>query len=131
VRATFINDDGIVMIDENQCIGCRYCMAACPYDARTFIDTTKKAYFVDKDQTAFESIKYAEHTEGTVQKCTFCAERIENPDMLPACVQTCPASARLFGDLDDPNSDPSLALSTSTHTQLRPEAGTKPKVYYI
>jgi molybdopterin-containing oxidoreductase family iron-sulfur binding subunit len=130
VNATKINKDGIVTVDYELCIGCRYCMIACPYDARTFVDTVKKSYFEGMELSLYEKARYSEHSVGTVEKCDFCAERLKE-GRLPACVHTCPADARIFGDLDDPNSAPITALSSSTGKTLKPEAGTKPKVFYI
>jgi tetrathionate reductase subunit B len=98
---------GIVAVDPDKCIGCRYCMQACPYDARYF----------DEDR-------------GVVDKCTFCYHRLAE-GLEPACVETCPTRARVFGDLDDPDSEVSRLLRTRTTERKRPEAGTGPNLYYI
>lgn len=94
--------NGIVTVDYERCIGCRYCQAACPYGARQFNG---------KDETAFpghlapyEEQGYAKHRLGTVEKCTFCLHRVE-AGQVPACVAICTGKARVFGDLDDPASD--------------------------
>jgi len=129
VGASHILDNGIVVVDSGVCIGCRYCMAACPYDERTFIQAND-TYYPDQGITPYEKAMYAQHQIGTVEKCDFCSARL-NQGMQPACVQTCPAHARFFGDLDDPNSNVSLLLATNESTTLNPEAGTKPKVHYI
>jgi len=105
--ATYYNNDGIVSIDKDKCIGCRYCVAACPYDAR-----------------------YLHPEKGTVDKCDFCISRVKE-GLLPACVSTCVSHARYFGDLNDPNSEVSQLLSKHPYQTLRPDLGTNPNVYYI
>lgn len=132
VGATMKGEDGIVRVDESRCLGCRYCMIACPYDVRVFIEKSavEDGYFPEKGLTQFEETSYRRHQVGTVEKCDFCSSRIEEGKE-PACVHTCPASARFFGDLDDPKSNVSqLLLANNASTQLS-EAGTKPNVYYI
>lgn len=104
--ASHIIEGGIVAVDEDDCIGCKACIASCPYDAR-FI-----------------------HPEGYVDKCTFCAHRIKEGKQ-PACVSVCPTTAMIFGDLDDKKSEISTALRKRKHKSLIPEAGTKPHVYYL
>jgi Fe-S-cluster-containing dehydrogenase component len=98
---------GVVRIDAERCIGCRYCMQACPYDAR-----------------------YYDEERGVVDKCTFCAHRVA-AGRQPACVETCPTKARVFGDLDDPDSEASRLLRTHAAERKKPEAGTGPNLYYI
>ena len=104
--ASHIVEGGIVMVEADDCIGCKACIASCPYDAR-FI-----------------------HPEGYVDKCTFCYHRVKEGKS-PACVNVCPTTAMIFGDLDDKNSEISKALKTRKHKTLIPEAGTKPHVYYL
>lgn len=105
--ASQIRDDGIVFIDQDKCIGCNYCIWTCPYDARYF-DEEKKV----------------------VDKCTFCMERIDD-GKLPMCAEACPARAITFGDLNDPDSEVYKIVNTKKVQVLKPEAGTKPSVYYI
>ncbi len=123
--------NGIVTIDPSKCIGCRYCMVACPYNVRQFNGTAPVGYFPDKGGlNAYEQVMYVNHQVGTVEKCNFCASRVA-AGQLPACVLTCPAKARIFGDLDDPNSEVSQLIVKNNAQPLNPEAGTKPNVYYI
>lgn len=121
-------EDGIVTVDYDKCIGCRYCLIACPYQNRTFIDKIR-GYF-ENSLTPYEEVSYEKHQEGVVEKCTFCADRVDK-GLKPACVQTCPTSCRIFGDFDDPNSEVSHLLRVRVSFQLLPEAGTKPAVYYL
>jgi molybdopterin-containing oxidoreductase family iron-sulfur binding subunit len=131
VGASQKQPNGIVTVDANKCIGCRYCQAVCPYDVRQFITSNTKGYFPDKDGlTAYEKAAYAQHQAGTVEKCNFCTDRVAQGQK-PACVQTCPAQARFFGDLDDPNSEVSRLIVTHNAQPLKLEAGTQPKVFYI
>lgn len=132
VGATVKRDDGIVSIDESKCLGCRYCMIACPYDVRIFIDKSSATdgYYPEMGLTDFEQGAYRRHQAGTVEKCDFCSARVaQGKD--PACVHTCPAKARFFGDLDDPQSDVAQLLLANNAWVQQPEAGTKPNVYYL
>lgn len=137
--AAFKRADGIVMVDYSKCIGCKYCVAACPYDARSFTGTVQP--FFDSGFTSFENGS-PNQVSGVAQKCTFCADKIDaavkaglTPGVdraaSPACVNTCMAGARYFGDLDDPNSNVSQIIANRKAQQLLPELGTQPKVYYI
>ena len=105
-HATYTTDSGVVLVDEEKCIGCKYCMAACPYGARIVQEKT-----------------------GVVEKCRFCWDG-EKPGNPPACVGTCISGARIFGDLDDPDSDISKEIVA---TNAQPIAGdlTKSKVFYV
>ncbi|HHV63693.1 MAG TPA: 4Fe-4S dicluster domain-containing protein [Peptococcaceae bacterium] len=99
--------DGIVWVDQNKCVGCKACVMACPYGAR-----------VSNKET------------GTVQKCDFCMERVED-GLLPFCVKTCHQKARIFGDLDDKDSDVFKLVNKEPSIRLLAELGTEPQVYYI
>ena len=103
----FKRRDGIVDFNSDSCIGCRACMAACPYD-QLFIDPNTH----------------------TAEKCNFCANRVENK-LQPACVSVCPTECRIFGDLDDPSSEVAQIVAREAVTTRRPEKGTKPKIFYI
>ena len=137
--ATYKRADGIVMVDYSKCIGCKYCLAACPYDARSFLPAVKP--FFDSGFTPFENGS-VNAVAGVAQKCTFCADRIDagikagfTPGVdraaSPVCVNTCMAGARYFGDLDNPNSNVSVIITNRRAQQLLPELGTQPKVFYI
>jgi dimethyl sulfoxide reductase iron-sulfur subunit len=122
--------DGIVLIEQPKCIGCQKCIAACPYGARAFQESAPPPYFGDKGFVPYEKVRYGEHPRGVVSKCTLCATRLAQ-NLPPACVQTCVAKARTFGDLDDPNSDVSKLISAGRARPLRPELGTGPSIYYV
>lgn len=126
--------DGVVFVDHEKCIGCKYCMMACPYGARHPAGPWT-SYFPDGHPlTEFE--EYARkrwvgaHGEGTSTKCDFCKERVEK-GLQPSCVQACPAKARYFGDLEDPDSEVAMLIRTERGFQLNPEFGTDPSVYYL
>ena len=106
-RSTVQRADGIVTQDDTTCIGCKYCVQACPY-----------------------AMKYSDHATKTAQKCDFCLHRVEQ-GLLPACVNTCNARARAFGDLNDPDSAVSRLIASNPVQTLRPELGTDPRVFYI
>jgi molybdopterin-containing oxidoreductase family iron-sulfur binding subunit len=135
--ASHQREDGIVMIDQAKCIGCRYCMTACPYTARSFSWNDPQPYFGSKGLVPYEKQRYTNLIRGVPSKCTFCAITASGePGRLtqglpPACVETCPAKARTFGDLDDPTSDVTKLILTGRARQLKPELGTAPSVYYI
>jgi Fe-S-cluster-containing dehydrogenase component len=127
--ASYKRPDGIVVVDYDQCMGCRYCETACPYDARTIVDEIRP-YYPEFGSTPYEEVMYQKHQAGVVEKCNFCVERVAQGQE-PACVTTCPAYARHFGDLDDPNSEVSKLIAQRHGYQLKPELGTEPSVYYL
>lgn len=127
--ASYKRADGIVVVDYDKCIGCRYCETACSYGARTFVDKIL-GYFSEKGLTPYEQVMYAKHQVGVEEKCNFCQELVAKGGT-PACVDVCPAYARHFGDLDDPNSEVSRLIAQRHGYQLLPEVGTNPSVYYL
>lgn len=109
VGATWKREDGIVLVDGDRCVGCAYCVQACPYEAR-----------------------FINHDTGKADKCTFCAHRVE-AGLLPACVETCVGGARIFGNLKDPQSEIRRRIDAARNEvkTLKPEHGTRPNVFYI
>ena len=138
-------EDGIVWVDQDKCVGCRYCVIACPYQNRTFLSKDRDTgYFPGYEFTEFEKAgkKSYPHTVGTTEKCNFCMERIDegiarglkpgvDRDATPACVNTCPSRALTFGDLDDPQSEVRRLIYSYMGFQLHPEYDTDPSIYYI
>jgi len=144
VGATYVDDEGVVRMDYNRCIGCRFCATACPYGVRHF-------NWYDPDYP--EEVRAALNPDvpvrprGVVEKCTFCIHRLEAAKHkaaeegrelvdaelvnLPACNEVCPASARYFGDLDDPESTVSRLAHSPRAFKLLEELGTVPKVFYL
>ncbi len=123
-QATWRREDGIVMMDWHRCIGCRYCMAACPYGSRSF-NWVDPRPFLKNQNPGFPT-----RTKGVVEKCTFCPERLAEGKS-PACVEACPQKALAFGDLEDPDSAPRQWLRSKFAIRRKPELGTAPQVYYI
>jgi molybdopterin-containing oxidoreductase family iron-sulfur binding subunit len=123
-QATWARDDGLVTIDAHRCIGCRYCVAACPYGSRSFnwIDPRP---FVPRS-----SSQYPTRTRGVVEKCNLCEERLAD-GRLPACVEACPERAMVFGDLNDPASDVRRVIGERYSIRRKPELGTRPQLYYV
>jgi len=127
VKATFKREDGIVMMDYHRCIGCRFCMAACPYGARSLNWRDPRPFI----KPEFLNRDYPTRTRGVVEKCTFCFERLAK-GQLPACVEACKEQkALVFGDLEDPNSEVRQLLRKHPGIQRKPQLGTRPQVYYI
>jgi molybdopterin-containing oxidoreductase family iron-sulfur binding subunit len=126
--ASYQREDGIVMVDHDKCVGCKYCMNACPYGALHFNEDAN-GYF-GPQLTANEEIGYERHKVGVVEKCNFCVDRLEQ-GRKPACVLTCLGKARYLGDLDDPNSEVSQLIESRHGSPLLEELETKPSVYYL
>lgn len=121
--------DGIVTVDSTKCLGCKSCVIACPYGARSFY-SEEKEYFPGQRLTPYERVGYQRHRTGVVEKCDFCLSRIQQ-GLEPACVVSCMAKARYFGDLDDPNNQVSQLIRNYNGFQMHPELGTDPSVYYL
>jgi molybdopterin-containing oxidoreductase family iron-sulfur binding subunit len=151
VTATYKNEEGIVVIDYEQCIGCRYCITACPYAARTFdfgqtyTKGTPVAEGLIVGQTTADAYERAANFEygaqwareekeaspvGNVRKCHFCLHRLKE-GMLPACTTTCIGRATYFGDANDPDSVVSDLIASPNIMRLKEELGTEPRVYYL
>ncbi len=124
VQATFRREDGVVMMDFHRCIGCRCCMAACPYGSRSFNWMDPRPYVPEIDAD------FPTRTKGVAEKCNFCVERLAK-GQLPKCVESCRSGVLTFGDLDDPESGVRKLLSERYAIQRKPELGTRPRVYYI
>lgn len=122
-KATFKRPDGIVAMDYHRCIGCRYCMAGCPYGARSFNFFDPRPY-IDQVNSAVPT-----RTKGVVEKCTFCMERLDKGQQ-PVCVEAS-GGAIIFGDLDDPTSSVRQVLRDNFSIRRKVELGTGPSVYYI
>jgi molybdopterin-containing oxidoreductase family iron-sulfur binding subunit len=128
--ATFRRQDGLVLIDYSKCIGCQYCIMACPYEARTYSAGGPREYFTGQGFTQVEEAGAGGHSRGTVEKCTFCAHRLDQGKE-PACVATCAAEARIFGDLDDKDSEVARLVADGLAKPRLEELGTSPLVFFI
>ncbi len=142
VGATFKRADGVIAIDYNQCIGCRYCIVACPYGARTF-DAGHTYTGSTPEQQPYELLPSYEYgvahsrvagsedsPVGNARKCHFCIHRVEQGE-LPMCVTTCIGVANYFGDLNDPDSIVAEMAAKPNVVVLKEELGTKPSVTYL
>lgn len=126
VAATFKRDDGIVLVDKHRCIGCRYCMIACPYKARSFVSK-------HVEHQPGDNMDVPLRMHGVVEKCTFCVHRVDK-GLEPACVEACKkdgGGGMVFGDFSDENSEISRAVRSSKAQQLRADLGTNPRVFYL
>jgi len=128
-KATWKEPDGIVVVDYDWCIGCRYCIAACPYYGRRFNwnepqvplkEMTKKQHYLGNRMRG----------RGQMEKCTFCVQR-SREGRLPACVEACPTGARVFGNLLDPKSEIRFVLKNKKVFRLKEDLGTDPKYWYF
>lgn len=141
VKATYKRPDGVVEINYNQCIGCRYCITACPYQARYFDFGENVTDGTPGSPEPYETSPSPEYGKkwprkegrspiGNVRKCQFCLHRL-NAGMLPACVTTCVGYATFFGDANDPESLVAELIASPRVMRLKEELGTEPKVYYL
>lgn len=124
VQATYKRADGIVVVDHHRCIGCRYCMIACPYNAR---------FFNWKHNPDWPNKEYPKRSHGVAESCHFCHHLVDAGES-PACVAACGAEgggALIFGDLNDPDSDISRRIASGGAKRIREDWGTNPKVYYL
>jgi molybdopterin-containing oxidoreductase family iron-sulfur binding subunit len=124
VKATWKREDGIVMMDFHRCIGCRFCMSACPYGSRSFNWRDPRPYIKETNPD------FPTRTKGVVEKCNFCEERLRE-GLLPACVEACEDKTLVFGNLEDPNSEVSKLISSNYTLRRHSGLGTAPKVYYL
>ena len=129
VEATWKEPDGIVVVDYNWCIGCRYCEAACPYHARRF-NWTKPQISAAEINSVQSYLSNRIRPQGVMEKCTFCLHRTR-AGRLPACLEACPTGARVFGNLLDPKSEIRWVLENKRVFVLKEELGTKPQFFYF
>ncbi|MDL2316356.1 4Fe-4S dicluster domain-containing protein [Desulfovibrio sp. OttesenSCG-928-A18] len=122
-QATFRRSDGIVVMDYHRCIGCRFCMAGCPFGARSFNFEDPRPYIDNVNQS------FPTRMRGVVEKCTFCSELLAEGKM-PLCVEAS-GGAITFGDLGDPESSVRKVLAENFTIRRKPTLGTEPSVYYI
>jgi len=144
VGATYVDDEGLVLVNYDRCIGCKYCVTSCPYGVR-YVNWLHYHWPEPMDQYLNPEVPL--RPEGVVEKCTFCVHRLERAKqeaaaqgreltdadlvLLTACNQACPASARYFGDLDDPESTVSRLARSPRAFRLFEDLGTEPRVYYL
>ncbi|TAN45152.1 MAG: 4Fe-4S dicluster domain-containing protein [Nitrospirae bacterium] len=128
-KATWKEPDGIVVVDYNWCIGCRYCMAACPYGARRF-NWAKPSIPTQDLNPETHYLGNRPRYKGVVEKCTFCIQRTRT-GKYPACVEICPVGARKFGNLLDPQSEIRYLIENKRVFRLKEDLNTEPKFYYF
>lgn len=142
VNATFLNEDGLVGQVYHRCIGCRFCMTACPYSAKTF-NYSKPNFPEAYEHTINPNV--TRRMNGVVEKCSFCHHRLayakdtarfeerdlREEDYQPACSESCPTDAITFGDLENPDHHVTHLMHSNRAFRLEEELGTEPKVYYL
>ncbi|MFZ5916689.1 MAG: 4Fe-4S dicluster domain-containing protein [Chloroflexota bacterium] len=144
VGATYVDEEGLVLVDYDRCIGCKYCVGNCPYGIR-YVNWRHYHWPEPMEQALNPAVPI--RPEGVIEKCTFCLHRLQRAKreaaargrpltdselvLLPACNQACPASARYFGDLDDPDSTVSRLARSPRAFRLLEDLGTEPRVYYL
>jgi Fe-S-cluster-containing dehydrogenase component len=140
VGATWIRPDGLVDMDYDLCIGCRYCQVACPYDARRF--NWRAPEGENQYAPTWGSTEHPRRARGVVEKCSFCVHRVDrgleqgltpgvDRQATPACVNVCPVGARVFGDMNDEESPIARYMREHATFRLREDFGTEPKVHYV
>jgi molybdopterin-containing oxidoreductase family iron-sulfur binding subunit len=129
VGATWKEPDGIVVIDYSWCIGCRFCVVACPYFARRF-NWTQPTVAPERINPNQGYLSNRPRSKGVVEKCTFCLHRTRKGRM-PACLEACPTGARKFGNLNDPNSEIRKIIASKRVYVLKEELATLPRFYYF
>ncbi len=128
VQATYKDaDTGVVHQDYEKCIGCKTCLSACPYTGVRVFNEEDPVYYLD---FAVGNENVPPQQGQTMSKCILCTHRLVDGGT-PACVEVCPARARFFGDLNDPNSDVSKKIKERDSKQLLPERGTNPSIYFL
>ena len=127
--ATWKEEDGIVVVDYDWCIGCRYCMAACPYGARKF-NWTEPSIPADEVNTDTHYLGNRPRSKGVVEKCTFCIHRVRK-GLYPACLEACPVGSRKFGNMLDPESEIRHIMEEKRTFVLKGELNTRPKFFYF
>jgi molybdopterin-containing oxidoreductase family iron-sulfur binding subunit len=129
IEATWMESDGIVVVDYDWCFGCRYCMAACPYQARHF-NWGAPVLPADEINPNTHYLGNRPRPKGVVEKCHFCVQRTREARQ-PACQEACPTGARIFGNLLDPDSEIRYVLEHKTVFRLKEDLGTEPKFWYF
>lgn len=127
-EASYQREDGIVLVDSDQCIGCQSCVVGCPYGARYFKKEDSGYFRVGL--TAYEEVGFSKHRPGVAEGCTFCYQRVEEGQE-PACVRACPVEARIFGDLNDSTSEVCELIGSERVFQFHKDLECEPSVYYL